>query len=86
MGQGPITDDALAALPRGTVLGAPAVFVELEGTFAGMGGRAGRRARRCSGWCSSASEGSVFVKMTGPPRQVKAERERFRAFCESLRE
>ena len=31
-------------------------------------------------------QGSVFVKMTGPASEVRAERERFRAFCESLRE
>jgi hypothetical protein len=29
---------------------------------------------------------TVFVKMTGPSDEVRGERERFRAFAESLRE
>jgi hypothetical protein len=85
MGHGPITDEALAALPRGTVLGGSAVYVELEGTFAGMGAEPAKDSAML-GMVLEREEGSVFVKMVGPAADVKAERERFRAFCESLRE
>ena len=85
MGQGPITDDALAQLPRGTVLGAPAVYVELEGTFAGMGAEPAAGSALL-GMVLEREAGSVFVKMIGPAAAVKAESARFRAFCESLRE
>src|SRR5262249_7234633 len=38
MGQAELSDAEFAALPRGKVLGAEAVFAEITGTFSGMGG------------------------------------------------
>jgi hypothetical protein len=85
MALGAASDAEFAALPRGPVLGGTGVYVELEGTFTGM---SGTRAPGSAllGMVLERPQGSVFVKMTGPAAEVRAERERFRAFCESLRE
>jgi hypothetical protein len=85
MGKPGPTDAELAALPRAKVLGGEAVFVEVEGTFRGMSGEPIEGAGLL-GMVLERDAGSVFVKMTGPADEVRAERERFRAFAESLRE
>jgi hypothetical protein len=76
----------LDALPRGPVLGAEGVYVHVEGTFAGMGSTSPAPGWGLLGMILERERDSVFAKMIGPAEQVRAERNRFRAFCESLRE
>jgi hypothetical protein len=83
VGLAPVTDAELAALPRAPVLGGEAVFVAIEGTFQGQGPPAA--AYMLLGMIVHRAHDSVFVKMTGPAEEVRAEQDRFRAFCESLR-
>jgi hypothetical protein len=85
VGATPPTDAEIAALPRGTVLGRDALYVEVEGAFRGMGSSEAVPGSLLLGMMVFREDDSVFVKMTGPVDDVRAERERFRAFCESLR-
>jgi hypothetical protein len=85
MGREPPTPDALASLERVPVLGSTGVYVEIEGTFTGMGA-VPMAGALLLGMVVERDAGSVFVKMTGPADRVRAERGAFRAFCESLRE
>jgi hypothetical protein len=86
MGLSPPTEEALAALPRAAALGAEGVLVALEGAFSGPGSAAPREGWGLLGLVLERAQGSVFVKMTGPAEEVRAERARFLAFCASLSE
>lgn len=84
MGQPPLTPEEIAALPRWPVLGADAVVVEAAGPYTSMGGGTMDDALLLGVVCPM--EGNTFfVKMTGARAALEAERERFRAFCLSLR-
>ncbi len=79
-----LPDEAIEALPRREVLGKPGVLVELEGAFSGMGGPV-REGWAMVGVILAASNGTLFVKMTGPAEVVAEQRPRLEAFLESLR-
>jgi hypothetical protein len=85
VGRGPLGNDAYAALPKVTMLGQSVPWLEIEGDFTGMDGatRAGQGLLGVA--CIRASD-SLFVKLTGPESVVRAERENFLAFVESLEE
>jgi len=83
MGQGDLTEDEVAALPKYSVLESEAVFIEIEGNFVGMSGDEIRDAGFL-GLIGSAGTGTLFVKMTGAGDVIRAEREHFIDFCESL--
>lgn len=84
LGQPPLTPEEIAALPRWPVLGADAAVVEAAGPYTSMGGGTIDDALLLGVVCPM--EGSTFfVKMTGTRAALEAERERFRAFCLSLR-
>ncbi len=85
MGLGPIDDAALAALPRDTMLGRPAVLVDLSGRYGGMGGEANVADARMLGLLVELPAVSVFAKLVGTAKIVEAERERFLAFARSVR-
>ena len=85
MGRPAPSAEDVARLERGPVLGGGGVYVEIEGTFSGMGA-APAPGSALLGMVLERESGSVFVKMVGPAAGVRAERARFRAFCESLRE
>jgi len=70
----PLAADAIAALPKVQVLGREAPMVEIDGGAASMFGLV----------CELGGQ-TVFVKMTGPTESLRAERERFVAFCRSLK-
>jgi hypothetical protein len=71
----PLAESDVAKLESIPMLGRKAVLVEGEGKGLQLVGAA------CSG-----ADRSVFVKMSGPPEQVKAQRAAFLAFCGSLEE
>ena len=69
----PLPAGGAGALPAVGMLGGEGRLVEVDGGTAGM-----LVAVRELG------SHTVFVKMTGPPAELRAERERFLAFCGSL--
>jgi hypothetical protein len=79
------SDAEVERLDRGPVLDGRGVYVELEGTFKGMGASEAPGSALL-GMVLEREKGSVFVKMIGPAAAVKAEKARFRSFSESLRE
>ncbi len=79
----PLTEEQLAALPKITMLGKECPFIEVPGTFTGMGGTAQPGYLLLGTLCEIDGQ-SVFVKMTGPEAAVKGEKDRFVAFCQSL--
>lgn len=84
LGQPPLTAEEIAALPRWPVLGTEAVVVEAAGPYASMGGGEIDDALLLGVVCPMEGR-TFFVKMTGTRAALEAERERFRAFCLSLR-
>ncbi len=81
----PIDEAALAALPKDTLLGRPALLVDLEGRYVGMGGEADVSGAKLVGMLTELPAVSVFVKMVGNGKIVDAEREHFLAFARSVR-
>jgi hypothetical protein len=84
MGQPPLEATAIQALPRLTVLGREAPFMEATGDFTGMDGQT-QGSSALLGVICPLEDRALFVKMTGPRDEVLAEKENFVAFCESLR-
>ena len=83
MGQAPYSEAEIAGLERRDVLGAEAVFIEIDGDFTGMSGGQISGARFLGMVCNVGSA-TLFVKMTGPAAVIDAERDNFYAFCDSL--
>jgi len=83
MGQQPLTEAEVAALPVIDVLGKPSPWVEVRGTFTGPSGAAVDDALLLGLVCP-VDPFSVFVKMTGPASVVEPQRDAFLAFCTSL--
>jgi len=75
-GKPTLDPDAIARLPRTTVLGRAAVSVDLTGEPGSRG---------MLGVICELEERSVFVKMDGPSEAVRAHAGAFRSFCASLR-
>lgn len=73
----------LMSLPTAQVLGQPSTLVDARGPYRGMDGSV-RPDQALLGLVCIRAEGSVFVKMIGPPQEVEAERERFLRFVESM--
>lgn len=86
MGAAPMTEAEFAALPRLASLGRQGVMLAVEGAYAGKGDAEGAAGAMLLGFALERTKDMVFVKMTGPADEVRGEVERFRAFCESLRE
>ena len=84
MGQESLSEADIANLPKIAVLGKEAPMVEISGTFSGMG-TDGKEGYMLLGTVCEDGSQSVFVKMTGPEATVSAEREKFVAFCKSLK-
>jgi len=84
MGLAAITDEAVAALPRQPLLGLDAVRLDLEGSYAGMGGEA-RPGWTMVGLIAPFGQALLTVKLTGPTAAVAGERARFDEFVKSLR-
>jgi hypothetical protein len=92
MGGSPLTDAEFAALPRTTILGGTAILLTADGAYTGMAGSEGMSGgagtpgagQRLVGMALERPKDMVFVKMTGPADEVRAEEARFKAFCESF--
>ena len=85
MGLPPIDQQGLGQLEQVNFLGVPAIFVDLEGSFSGMGGAAK------SGWrmlvlLASVPGQSISLKMTGPTTKIAAQVDNFFAVAEEITE
>jgi hypothetical protein len=85
MGQRPLTDEEVATLPHKDLFGRPAAVVDITGTYSGAGGATPKSNWRLVGAVQAAADGTVTVKMTGPPELVAKELPNFDAFLASLR-
>ncbi len=85
MAQPPLGQDELAALPRKTILGHPAAFVDLTGAYTGAGGAAPAPNTRMLGVILADVDTTFTVKLTGPADLVAAHATHFDTFVASLR-
>jgi hypothetical protein len=86
MGADKLSDSALAALPTVKILGVESPYLDLKGTYAGMGGPttlAPGNARVLAAACAL-PEALVTVKFVGPADVLEREKDNFLAFCRSL--
>jgi hypothetical protein len=84
MGQPDLSSEAIAALPKHPLLGAPATFVTIDGTFVGMQGSFQKEDFRMYGMVRVDESQAYFVKMTGPRAVLEAQQDAFLAFAESI--
>jgi hypothetical protein len=85
MGLEPVAPAAVASLPQHPFLGQGGIFVDLEGTFAGMGQSEPREGYRMLGLLVEEPGRTVTLKMIGPSAVVAEERERFLELAKSFR-
>lgn len=83
MGQTPLDEAAVAALPKIAVLGAESPLTEFAGSFTDMGG-ASKPDYKMLGALASAGGSTFFIKMVGPGSEIDAQKANFIAFCGSL--
>ena len=79
MGLADVSEADVAALPRVKFLGADAPYIELDGTYKGSADQA------MVAVAAERGGAVVTVKLVGPAADAKAEIERFKALCASLR-
>jgi hypothetical protein len=84
-GLAPLADEELAALERVTMFGAKTPLLELAGHYTGMSGKAVQD-QAFLGVALFRAQDSLFVRLTGSPEVVRAERAHFIAFVGSLKE
>lgn len=91
MGIEPLSAEAIAALPQMRLLGAPATYVDLSGSYSNMGAPVVPDARLIGLILiqepnpAMQSDGfAFFVKLAGPKSDVDAAEVRFADFCSSL--
>lgn len=85
MGLAPIDQAAADALPRRTMLGREAVYVDLAGTYSGgMGGGGTITDARMLGLIIALPQATLFLKFTGPAEVVAANREAFESLANSI--
>lgn len=80
----PLTADEIAKLPKIKVAGRDAALLEAAGAYQGMSG-APQANSMLLGAMADVDGETAFVKMVGPEATVRANRDKFIAFCESLR-
>jgi hypothetical protein len=85
MGLEPVAPAAVASLPQQPFLGQGGIFVDLEGTFAGMGQGEPREGYRMLGLLVEEPGRTVTLKMVGPSAVVAEERDRFLELAKSFR-
>lgn len=86
MGLDPATEESLRDAPRLDVLGEKALFLELDGTFTGMGGRTRSEGYRMVGVLVAQHMGRcVTVKLVGPKAKVEKAKPALIDLCRSLK-
>ncbi len=83
MGNAPLDEAAIAALPKISVLGVESPLVEFSGSFTDMGGAA-KPDYKLLGALAAKGGSTIFIKLTGPASEVDAQKANFTAFCASL--
>ena len=81
---GPLSANAIEALPRASLFGRQATLVEWDGQWQGMSGSEARSEWALTGLLLVEPGGSAFLKMTGPKATVTAERAAFLALATSF--
>lgn len=84
MGQPKLREDEIAALPTVEIKGRKSPLVEIAGKYQGKDGTPMQDAMMLGAICVLDGH-ALFFKMIGPAEAVRAERDRFRTFCESVR-
>ena len=90
MGLDPLSGEDIAALPKKALFGQPATFVDIEGTFAGMGGAAPQDGYRMYGLIlhhedpNTGQGQAFFLKMTGPGDVLASQESNFDLVASSL--
>lgn len=85
MGLKPISAEEIEKLPKRLLFGMESTYVELDGSFKGMGSPEAKPDYRMVGLVLSMPGGSFFVKMTGPKSLLIENEKNFTQFCESLK-
>jgi hypothetical protein len=85
MSQPDLTQEELAGLPRLSWFGQSGTFVQIDGTWTGMGGTEDAADYRLLGAVTVTPESSRFLKMIGPRDVVERETDAFRALVASFR-
>jgi hypothetical protein len=80
----PYTEEEFAALPKRTLLGVEAVYVEFEGLYTGMSGDQSEPNYKLAGLILPLNNSGMFIKMLGPKDVIDKEMARFEAFCSSF--
>ena len=83
MGQGPIAEAEVAALPKVQFLGDDAVMMDLTGTYRGMTNEIAEA--RLIVVARRDNAAVTYCKFVGPTDEVSAQRDAFLAFCASIR-
>ena len=78
-----VSEEEVAQLPKGLLLGQDATIVDLRGNYSGMGDTV-QGDWGLLGYVLVTDQFTVFVKMTGPGDVLNTERANFEAFCASL--
>jgi len=86
MGLEPTDEQTLASAPRATLLGEPALLVDLEGTWSGMSGDAASDGYRLVGLLAVGGGQARFLKMIGPAERIADQKLAFLALAASFRE
>jgi hypothetical protein len=85
MGQPGFSEGEISALPKEDLLGQPATYVRIDGTFEGMSGSESNENFRLEAVALVAPEMAIFVKMIGPEKILDSQSDSFKGFCGSLR-
>ncbi|MCF6310819.1 MAG: hypothetical protein L3J39_00050 [Verrucomicrobiales bacterium] len=85
MGLKPISAEEIEKLPKRLLFGMESTYVELDGSFKGMGSPEAKPDYRMVGLVLSMPDVSFFVKMTGPKALLIEHEKNFAQFCESLK-
>lgn len=84
MAQAALTEEEVAALPRKSIFGRSATFIDLTGTYTGAGGAAPLADTRLLGLVRAEGDVTITVKMTGPAALIAGQPANFDAFVASL--
>jgi hypothetical protein len=85
MASAELTDEAIANLPKQTLLGFDAIKIQLDGNYTNMGAQASLPNYRLLGLITQIQDNTLFIKLTGPKDIVAANETAFNQFISSLK-